>query len=859
MIRLWARRGATGGGTVSGTHNEFSGTAHHVVQARSVGSVHIHGGSSVVQALDGLPPRHRPLAGRDEELTTALEALAPGSGPRGLAVIGPPGVGKTALALEAAHRAVAERRFPGGVLYADLVTRGSEQPVTTEELLGELLRMLGIAGDRLPAHRIGLTALLRTELVRQGERRGAVLVVLDNASADTELTDCLPPEGPHRLLVTSRTPVEVTGTAVLRLAPLSAEDARAVLGSSDTVPAAELDEIARLCGRLPLALSMAAARLREADEAGAAGAGPLLAALRTESSRLAELGLESAFDASYGALAPADARLFRLLGLHPGVLVDAASAAALAGRPESETRPALRRLRRAHLLEAGDAHGRVRFHDLTRLYARGRLADEPESERRAALGRFLDHCARRAADAGDEWLAQERLTLAGAVEAAVAVGLYDRVEPVGAPLVRFLVRQARSVEALRLLREMVLAAQRRRDLAREADLFLIMARQYGALNDEEGSRACLVASLVLHQRRCVTSTFAQEYVGRRALTLEEDYETAAKCFRRAVAVWERLGDRRRLATALNGLGDAYALLGRDAEASDAFRRAVAAAEAAAEPAIAAFVHVGLAKLAQGYATWPNPRDDEGEPPADWEAARFHASQALDLAHRSGDALTVVSALIALSVALNGADDGEQALATARRAADLAREHHLPQEEVAALVQESWVLEGLGRDHEARERQEAALALDDDVRTGGLPPGTPEPPAPSPARLDRHVVVRSLLLPALGVATALALIVLSGWSWLWAGYGVLMAATLWGHYAQAVRPGRGRFRDEAAEILWGLGPPAAAGLAAVGLSAQSVLDAALGGVATFTPLAHAGFKIFWQRREERRVSRLPDDV
>ncbi|MDW6061105.1 hypothetical protein SAZ11_27640 [Streptomyces sp. FXJ1.4098] len=70
-------------------------------------------------------------------------------------------------------------------------------------------------------------------------------------------------------------------------------------------------------------------------------------------------------------------------------------------------------------------------------------------------------------------------------------GLYERVEPLAAPLAGFLVRQARIVEALRLLREMVIAAQRRGDLVREADLFLAMGRQYAALDDDERSWVCL--------------------------------------------------------------------------------------------------------------------------------------------------------------------------------------------------------------------------------------------------------------------------------------------------------------------------------------------------------------------------------
>ncbi|MEO3753577.1 hypothetical protein [Streptomyces sp. B6B3] len=837
---------------MSGTHNEFSGTAHHVVQAGSVGSVHIHGQPSTVQALDGLPPRHGPLVGRDTELAAALRALEPKPELLGLAVIGQAGVGKTALALEAAHRVVGEGCFPGGVLYADLGGRDSERPVTTQELLAELLRMLGFPGDRLPTHRIGLTALLRTELVRQGERRGAVLIVLDNVSGDAHLAECLPPEGPHRVLVTSRAPLEIRGIVALRLAPLDAEHARAVLGPAGTASRADLDEIAQLCGRLPLALSVAAARLREGQESATL----LLAALRSESVRLAELDMEPAFDVSYQALSPTDARLFRLLGLHPGTLIDATSAAALGGSSESETGQALRRLRRAHLLELGDTHGRVRFHDLTRLYARQRLADEPEAERGAALDRFLALCAQRVAGAGDEWFGQERRTLAGAVEVAMAAGLYDRVEPVAAPLARFLVRQARTVEALNLLRQMVLTAQRRGDLIREADLFLAMGTQYGNLHHREAAWTCVIAGHALHERRRVTATSSRELLG--DISLEhEDHESAARHFRAAVKGWERLSDRRRLAIALSRLGEAYALLGRDTEAWHAFRRAVAIAHAAAEPYAACLAHLNLAKLAQGFATWPFPRD---EPPADWESARFHASQALSLAHRSGDVVDVIGALIVASAALNGAGDGEPALTTARQAVRLAREHRLPHVEVAALVQESLVLEGLGRSDEAHERQTAAGTLSDATEAGGPPPGTPEPPAPSPPRLDRTVVLRSLLLPALGVAIALVTLVFRGWSWLWTGYGVLMSAALWGRCHLALRSPLEGMRGRAEEVPIDLAPVAAAVFACLAsLSHQALADVLWWVLATFIGFADTWLREVLQKREERRASRLTNDI
>lgn len=355
----------------------------------------------------------------------------------------------------------------------------------------------------------------------------------------------------------------------------------------------------------------------------------------------------------------------------------------------------------------------------------------------------------------------------------------------------------------------------------------------------------------------VIVTFAHEQLGTVALN-RADYKSAARHFRRAVKASNRLGDQRRLAIALDCLGEAHAHLGRDADASHAFQRALAVAHAAAAPDAACLVHIDLAKLAQGFGSWPLPRDAESEPP-DWESARFHASQALDLAQRLGDIRAVIGALIALSVALNGAGDEEQAITTTRQAADLAREHRLPHEEVAALVQEALILEGLGRGDEAEERLAAADALKGGAGAGGAPPGIPEPPPPSPARLDRHVVLRSLLFPAFGVVIALAAIALRGWSWLWAGYGALMTAALWEHYDRGAESAVKGFQGRAGEIFWGLTLPAAGWVACLALYAEHALDAVLWWcVAAFIPVAYVRLRFVRQRREERRISQLPDD-
>jgi DNA-binding SARP family transcriptional activator/tetratricopeptide (TPR) repeat protein len=340
------------------------------------------------------PPAH--FVGR-ADLLARLEALLAGDRrPAGVALTGPAGAGKTALALVGAHRVSGE--YPDGQLFLDLHGDRGEEATGAGQALAHLLGSLGVPPDRVPAGTAERAALYRSLL---HHRR--VLVVLDNAAGSGQVAPLLPAGPGCGSLVTSRnqlavltTEQDVHAVSVDVLSPAEAVDLLAgVLGADRTGrdPAAAA-ELAERCGRLPLALRIAAARLRISP---GRTLGDLADELADERSRLSALSVErqsrsvrSVFASSYGGLGDPQARLFRLLGLHPGTTFGIHQAAALAGWPVAETRRILDDLLGACLLTEA-AGGRYAFHDLVRLYAAERAeADEPPARRAEAVARLLD-------------------------------------------------------------------------------------------------------------------------------------------------------------------------------------------------------------------------------------------------------------------------------------------------------------------------------------------------------------------------------------------------------------------------------------------------------------------------------------
>jgi DNA-binding SARP family transcriptional activator len=371
------------------------------------------------------PPRQLPAAitdftGRHQHLDELDRLLGSEAGTTAVvisAIAGTAGVGKTALAVHWAHRA--RDRFPDGQLYVNLRGYAPTPPLRSIEALAQFLHALGVPAEQVPVDLDEAAGLYRTRLADKH-----ILVVLDNARSADQVRPLLPGSPGCLVLVTSRDRlgglVAIEGARRLTLDALLPEEAVRLLTrllGAERVAAEQqaAEELAAVCGRLPLALRIAAANL--ADQPGRSIA-EYLARLR-QGDRLAELAVDSdpqaavrtALDYSYAALDPGAQRLFRLLGLVPGPDITTDAAAALAAVTTRQAGWLLDRLAGAHLLDQ-HSPGRFAFHDLLRLYAAQRAHDEDvAAEREAAIQRLYDYYL-HAVDAAARLLYPEMLRLA---------------------------------------------------------------------------------------------------------------------------------------------------------------------------------------------------------------------------------------------------------------------------------------------------------------------------------------------------------------------------------------------------------------------------------------------------------------
>ncbi|MFH9394328.1 BTAD domain-containing putative transcriptional regulator [Streptomyces sp. NPDC017413] len=348
--------------------------------------------------VDLLPRAPRGFHGRAAELA-ALSRSAAGEAPVCL-VTGPAGVGKTALALQWAHRNPA--LFPDGRLFADLRGFSTAGEPALIDVLREFLLALGVSPRRVPESVPAAAALFRSLTARRG-----LLVVLDNARDSATVRALLPGGADCVTLVTSRHRLEgLIASDAARPVPLDTletDDGTALLAGvlgeervlAEPVAARRLSE---LCGGLPLALRVTAARL-----AGRPGwtLATLAGELADERGRLAYLdvddtGVAAALRLTVQHLPPGAVHQLARLGHHPGGHYDPYAAAALAGTDPVTARAALERLAAAHLVTE-TAPGRWVLHDLVRLYARSL---DPASAREALIG-VLDHCIATALAAAD--------------------------------------------------------------------------------------------------------------------------------------------------------------------------------------------------------------------------------------------------------------------------------------------------------------------------------------------------------------------------------------------------------------------------------------------------------------------------
>ncbi|MFJ8474495.1 AfsR/SARP family transcriptional regulator [Kitasatospora sp. NPDC094011] len=632
-------------------------------------------------------------AAQTEELRTAL--LATGTVPVAT-VSGLGGVGKTALAVHVAHGLAAD--FPDGQLHVDL--HGADgRPTRPEDALGALLRSLGVPGDGLAPGLAERSAQFRSLL--SGRR---VLVVLDNARDAEQIRPLLPGRPGCAVLATSRARLgSLPNAHVVELPAFAPEEALDLLGrvvgeQRLTAEAETARELVRLCGHLPLAVRILAARL-------ACRPGWTLARLldklsenrrRLDVLRTGDLAVESAFRFGYDQLAPDQARAFRLLAVPEVPDLSPGGVAAVLGLPEETAEELAESLVDCSMLETV-APDRYRYHDLLRAFAQrlgpeAELGTEPdtrpdtgasadtEADRPAAvLTRLAVHlhaetvaalgpAATRAALPGTDAprAPDARAVARGRAEFPGIGALVGQYAALPAPTRLDLVAElllgcsllCETGQATRPLghaaKVLLQTAVRQGDRTAEVRARLVLGR----LLTEVGSEPAALGELIRARDLCTAHDLpgpllALAHASLAALFVQIGRPgDAVDGFSAAIAAWERLGDRRSAAAELLDLAGAFTELGRFDAAARVVDQSLLICHQLADRELQALALDSLGTIAH----------DRGE----FEQALRHHRAALALL-RPDDRRRTGRTLLRLTESLRAVGRGDEAVEAADRA------------------------------------------------------------------------------------------------------------------------------------------------------------------------------------------------
>jgi len=723
-------------------------------------------GAAPAVASRTLPRDTAGFTGREGELARLLDALtSPGAAamPGIYAIDGMAGIGKTTLAVHAAHQLAGD--FPDGQFFLPLHAHTpGQRPIDPADALASLLLTAGLAAQRVPP---GLEA--RAARWRDHTAGKKILLLLDDASGYEQVRPLLPGSAGSIVLITSRRRLAALDDAAqVSLDTLSPGEAAALLARLAARPSlspadAAIAEITRQCGYLPLAIGMLASQLRNHPNRTADGLAAELASARDRLSFMyaENLSVSAAFDLSYADLEPGQQRLFRQTGVAPGPSLDAYAAAALDGTDPATARRKLDELYDQHLINE-PAPGRYELHDLLREHARTLAAADDPAEAEEAAGRLLNYYAHAGLAAGRHfmawgreyrrpppgrppahapdlsafpeaaaWLEAERANLHAAADYAAGHGRLSHVVAMAAAMSGFLSARGYWDESAALHHSALAAASQAGDRPGQAGALV----ELGGLKQSTGDYPAATASLV--RAAAMFADIGDKAGEAHALSrlgfgylLTGDYQAAAASHAKAVVLARKARDRLAEAVALSDLGLLQQLTGDHRAASTSMQQALAqfsdlgslhgqaitlnglgvvqqetgdysAATASQERALVMFRDLGDL-LGQAYAF-----NDMGlvhQETGDYPAAATSHRQALaifgDLGNRVGEA-----------EALNRLGE----LATRTSAAVQARELHSQAlaiaREIGAVPEEARALEGLGLSYlQAGSRAEAAAHL-----------------------------------------------------------------------------------------------------------------------------------------------------
>ncbi|GAA3166325.1 BTAD domain-containing putative transcriptional regulator [Planomonospora alba] len=605
-----------------------------------------------------------------QRLTVAPDGAARFAVPL-ITIAGKAGVGKTTIAVHVAHSVT--EHFPDGQLFADLHGAVS-RPTSPMQVLERFLRVLGVPGNALPD---GLEE--RAEMYRALLADRRMLIVLDDAANEGQILPLLPGNPASAVIVTSRSRLAglagATHVGVDLFDSVQSVDLLARIAGVDRVQS-EADAaaaLADLCGRLPLALRIAGARLAARPHWNV---GQLVERLEDETRRLDELkhgemGIRASISLTYDSVGEEARRLFRRLAILDTHVFSAWTGAALLDCPFTEAQDLLDDLADAQLVETAGTgrgvHAQYRFHDLIRVFARERLAaEESTAERDAALSRVLGGLlmltdtarrqeygtgitVRREAAAWSpspdlvgrlvaapiEWFERERATIVSGIRQAAQAGLTELCWGITVNAVMFFESRA-YLDDWRETHELALEA----------------TRQAG---DKRGHAAMLYSMGSLS-------------------AAEQRYGDAQRDMERAVELMREVGDEQGFALAVRNLGFLHQMNGRFEEAAAHYERALKIFRSTGSLAAAAYTLHSLSalRLAAG----------------DLDGAKLLLAEALACS-RAGNSRRV-SAQVLNRMGRTHLQAGEPALA-----ADAFGEALAVVREISDPVGEAYVLHGLG--------------------------------------------------------------------------------------------------------------------------------------------------------------------